>query len=109
MPRKTDIIPIKCPFMDRRTKMLPCQKERAVRLYNDGISINALAGIFKVNKRLIQFLLFPERQAKNLQDREDRGGTMAYYNKDQHRESIKEHRNHKVNIFNPKNQRHNAQ
>lgn len=99
MPYKTDKIAIKDPFLDRRTKMLPCQKEMAIWHWQNGMSITAVAKLFKVNKRLIQFLLFPERKEKNLQDREIRGGTMAYYDKDKHREAMKEHRHYKYDYL----------
>lgn len=95
MPFKTDKITIKDPFLDRRTKMLPCQKEMAFYHWENGMSIAGVARLFKVNKRLIQFLFFPERRAKNLDDREKRGGTMAYYDRKKHAENTKEHRNYK--------------
>ena len=47
--------------------------------YEPGTGINALARMFKVNKRLIQFILFPERKQKNLEDRRARGGWEQYY------------------------------
>ncbi len=103
MPFKTDKIAIKDPFLDRRTKMLPCQKEMAFWHWENGMSITGVARLFRVNKRLIQFLFFPERQAKNLDDRDKRGGTMAYYNREKHAENTKEHRNYKhkeLNKFN---------
>lgn len=98
MPRKTDTIAINDYFIDGRTKMLPCQKERCIQLYSEGIGIRALARLFKVDKRLIQFLLFPDRKKKNLEDRAKRGGTMAYYDKDYHKFQMKKHRNKKKNL-----------
>ena len=100
MPRKTDLIPIKDKFLDRRTKMLPCQKERAMEMVlKEGYSINSVAKCFHVHKRTIQFLCFPERLEKNKQDRADRGGTMQYYNKEYHTDKIREHRDHKKHLF----------
>lgn len=101
MPRKTDIQPLNSPFLDRRTKLLPCQKEMVVYWYNTGTGINALARMFKVNKRLIQFILFPERKVKNLQDRQDRGGWEQYYNKEDNTKAIKEHRDYKKKVLKP--------
>lgn len=95
MPFKTDKIAIDDPFLDRRVKMLPCQKEMAITLYNRGASINGIARMYKVNKRLIQFLLFPERKELNLQHRRDRGGTKIYYNKEYHAAKMREHRRYK--------------
>lgn len=100
MPRKTDTEAINDVFIDRRTKMLPCQKERAKQIYEAGeMSITAIAKMFHVNKRTIQFLLFPERQKKNVKDRELRGGWKQYYDKDIHADSMKDHRNYKKDVL----------
>lgn len=79
MPYKTEKIKFDCPFLDRRTKLLPCQREMVHFWYGQGASINAIARMFHVNKRLIQFELFPERKKKNLEHRKDRGGWAIYY------------------------------
>lgn len=99
MPRKTDSIPIKNKFLDRRTKLLDCQKEMVKYWYEKGTSIRAIARMFNVDKRTIQFLLFPERLKKNIQNRKERGGWKQYYNKTEHAEAIKEHRNYKKKIL----------
>lgn len=99
MPYSTEKLSLKNVFIDKRTKMLPCQKERAIAMYGEGVSITQLAKLFKVNKRLIQFLLFPERKKKNIQDREMRGGWKQYYDKEKHNESMNEHRKRKHNIL----------
>lgn len=99
MPRKTDSQPIANKFLDRRTKLLDCQKEMIKYWYEKGTSINAIAKMFHVNKRTIQFLLFPERLKKNIQDRKERGGWKQYYDKAEHAQAIKEHRNYKKKIL----------
>lgn len=99
MPRKTDIVAIKDPFLDRRTKILPCQREMVHYWYGIGTSIHGIAKIFKVNKRLIQFELFPERKKKNLEHRRDRGGSSVYYDRQKHTGAIREHREHKKEVF----------
>jgi|GEM_PF-812015 len=99
MPRKTDLIPLNDKFIDRRTKMLPCQKEMAKWWHERGESINGIARMFKVNKRTIQFLLFPERLKKNVQDRQDRGGWKQYYDKETWKDTMKEHRNYKKKVL----------
>ena len=68
--------------------------------YEKGTSITQIAKDFKVSKRLIQFILFPERQEKNLQDRKERGGTTIYYVKEKHTKATKEHRDYKKQILN---------
>jgi hypothetical protein len=87
-------------FLDRRVKLLPCQRERIHQMYhNEGVGIRHLSRVFNVNKRLIQFICFPERQKKNLELREDRGGSSQYYDRLKHRESMADHRSYKRQIF----------
>jgi len=100
MPSKLDYIAIDNVYIDKRTRLLPCQKEMVFYWYNAGMSITSIAKLFKVNKRSIQFLLFPERKVKNLADREARGGTKQYYNKDKQRIYIRDHREHKKQLHN---------
>lgn len=96
MPYTTEKQALKDPFLDRRRKLLPCQREMVEYWYKvQGASITSIAKMFKVNKRLIQFILFPERHKKNISDRQDRGGWQQYYNKEDHAESMKDHRRYK--------------
>jgi transposase len=60
-----------------------------------GMSITKIAKMFRVNKRLIQFILFPERQKKNLELRADRGGSTIYYDREYHNQAANEHRAYK--------------
>lgn len=99
MPRITDIKPIDNPFQDRRVKLLPCQKEMVHYWSKRGLSQRKLAAMFKVSRRTITFILDPEKKKENLKRREERGGTMQYYDKEKHTNSIREHRNYKKDIF----------
>jgi len=100
MPYKTDKMKLDSPFFDRRVKLLPCMKEMIHILYNDGMSIHSLAKQFNVNKRLIQFELFPERRQKNLDDREKRGGWKQYYkSKEEHAAIQRDHRRYKYKVL----------
>lgn len=100
MPYKTDKLKLDCPFLDRRTKLLPCQKQMVRWWYDQGTSITQIAKMFKVNKRLIQFELFPERKKKNLQDRIDRGGSKIYYKGGKEwAETMKDHRKYKHKLL----------
>lgn len=99
MPARVDPLRVNSPILDRRVKMLPCQKEQAVRMHQSGMSITSIGKWYQVNKRSIQFLLFPERQAKNLLDRAKRGGSKQYYDKEQHRLSMADHRQYKEQLF----------
>jgi len=95
MSKKLDASRVGNLIVDRRVKLLPCQKEMVGYWYKQGLAIRAIARMFKVDKRLIQFILFPERQKKNLSDRADRGGSKAYYNREKHTKAMREHRQHK--------------
>jgi hypothetical protein len=100
MPYKTDKEKLDSPFFDRRVKLLPCMREMIHVLYEQGRSINSLAKQFNVNKRLIQFELFPERKEKNLQDRDKRGGTMIYYKGgEKWAETMRNHRRYKYEVL----------
>ena len=87
------------PHLDRRVKMLPCQKEQVARMHKAGMSITAIAKWYSVDKRGIQFILFPERREKNLADRAKRGGSKKYYDKDKWRDTMADHRAYKKELF----------
>lgn len=99
MPYKCEKIPM--PIQkDKRIKLLPCQKIAIKNMFATGLySINGLAKLWKVSKRLIQFILFPERQQKNLQDREARGGSKQYYSTEYNTKTMKNHRHYKQELY----------
>lgn len=95
MPFKTDKLSLNDPFLDRRTKLLPCQKEMVIYWYKEGTSIRGLSRMFKVDRRTIDFIVHPERLVRNKELREERGGSNVYYNREKHTKAIREHRQHK--------------
>jgi hypothetical protein len=99
MPARSDTYRLKDPFLDKRIKLLPCQRYMVIWWYNSGESINAIAKRFKVNKRLIQFVLFPERREKNLELRDERGGWSQYYDRVANGAAVKKHRDYKKYII----------
>lgn len=100
MPRKTDTISINDPFLKRSSKLIPCQKEMVIYWHNKGLGSRKIASIFKVSKRLIQFIIDPQKRKNNLERRQERGGTSQYYNKEYHAIKMKEHRQYKKQLFN---------
>ena len=103
MPYKTDKLSIESPFLDKRCKLLPCQKERIVYLREtENLSQRKLAEIFKVSRRTIQFIIDPSKHYENLKRREERGGTKIYYNKEKNNIAQKEHRIRKYNLLKDK-------
>lgn len=65
MPYATEKTAINDPFLDRRGKLIPCQKERIVQMHNEGRSISHLSRIFGVSRQTIQYIVFPDRYTKN--------------------------------------------
>lgn len=68
-------------------------------MHVEGVSIRALSRIFKVDRRLIQFVLFPEREAHNKKLRKAKGGSAQYYDKDKHAAAMRKHRKYKYNTL----------
>lgn len=101
MPYKfeTDKIPMP-EGKDRRVKLTPEDKTLILVLYRDGThSQRSLARQFGVSRRLIQFILDPEKHKRNLELREARGGSKAYYDKDKNRKAMQEHRQYKKSVL----------
>lgn len=100
MPAKVDNLRVESDFLSKKVKLLPCQRERIFQMHhNEGKGINELSRCFKVNKRLIQFICYPERQKKNIELRQERGGSKIYYQKEKHTIATAKHRKHKKDIF----------
>lgn len=100
MPRKSDSIPINNERLDRRVKLTKDDKELIKWLREEEqISYQKLANRFGVSKRLIIFICKPESKVKDLENRAKRGGSMAYYDRETHNASTKEHRDYKKELF----------
>ena len=101
MPQKVDKIAINNEALDRRVKLTQSDKYEIIRLYSTGdYSQRKLANLYKVSRRTIQFILDPEKLVKNREVHRARGGWRQYYNKDNHKEYMKEHRNYKKDLVN---------
>ena len=97
MPYKSEKIKIVSTEYDRRRKLTDEDKKEIKELV--GMSIRGIARMYGVDKRLIQFILYPERHEKNLADRREKGGSMQYYDKEKHTESMRKHRHYKQQLF----------
>ena len=98
MPYKSEKIKIEGTQHDRRRRLTEQQKDEIVSL-RGVISRKRSSLIYEVSERTIDFLWYPERLEKSKQLRQERGGWRQYYNKDEHKESIKDTRRHKQNLF----------
>lgn len=99
MPYKTEKIAIDDPFLDRRTKLLPCQREMIKYWRERGCSTRTLARMFSVDRRNIQFVLDPEKLKRNKEVRAARGGSAIYYDREYQTAAMREHRRRKHKLF----------
>ena len=84
---------------DRRVKLNDTQRERIRQLHKAGASMRQLACSFSVSRRLIDFICHPEKLERNKECRQQRGGWRQYYDKENHRETMKEHRHYKKEVI----------
>ena len=84
---------------DRRIKIQCTEHNYIIYRHNNGEAIRAIARDYGVDKRLIQFIIYPERKELNYKLRLARGGSKIYYNKDKWRETMREHRNYKKSLL----------
>ena len=99
MPYKSEKMRVVGTKYDRRVKLTDDQKREIVELYAEGtIGCLALAKRYGVSKRLIQFILHPDRMEANRQ-------RLKEY-KDEHRptkeelaRTMREHRRYKQELY----------
>jgi transposase len=100
MPSKYDKIALNSPFIDRRVKLLPCQREMVLYWTDQGLSQRKIAKMFNVSRRLITMIQDPKKKERNLEMRELRGGSKAYYKGGKEwAETMRRHRAHKKGVF----------
>ena len=100
MPYKTERVKLDSAFIDKRVKLLPCQKEMVVYWTKQGLSQRQLARMFNVSRRLITFIQDPKKKEKDLQNRADRGGSKIYYKGGKEwADTMKKHRKYKHELL----------
>lgn len=88
------------PEDDKRVKLTEEQREEIRELYKlPDYSQRRLAGQFGVSRRLIQFIVDPEKQEAAKQGYAERRKDGRYYDKDKHTKSIREHRHRKDKLY----------
>lgn len=80
MPAIVDHVTVGTNY-DRRRRLTEEDREDIKRDHAAGDSIHAIARCYGVSRRLVQFILYPERHEENKARREARGGSRAYYDK----------------------------
>lgn len=99
MPYKFEGTPINNPKHDKRVKLTDEQREDIRVEYGLGtISQRGLEKKYGVSRRLIQFILSPEKAEKAKKDFAERQKDGRYYDKDKHKDYVKKHRNHKKDL-----------
>ena len=82
---------------DRRVKLTEDDKVTIRKLYRDGYAIRAIArALPKISRRMIQFILFPERGKHNSELFKARRKDGRYYNPKKHKLAIKSLRRYKT-------------
>lgn len=104
MPYYFERLKIKLPEDCDRRRKLPKEYHEAIRRrHKEGEAIRALARAYGVDKRLIQFIVYPERLEHSRETarewRKRNGNTRQRYGKNKWRETIKEHRHYKQSVF----------
>lgn len=101
MPYKFDKIPINDENNDKRVKLTAEDREQVRADYETGMfSQRALAKKYGVSRRLITFILSPEKEALARQQFLERQKDGRYYSKEKQREYMKNHRDHKKDLYN---------
>src|SRR5690606_41899332 len=102
MPYKfeTEKLSINNPKYDKRIKLTDEDRESIRKEYATGkISQRGLAKKYNVSRRLIQFVLDPDKEKVAKQQFKERRKDGRYYNKDKHKEYMRRHRKHKKELY----------
>lgn len=93
MPYKTDKTAINSPFLDRRNKLLPCQREMIPYWFERGKTIGFLSKMFHVSRDLIWYILNPEKLENNRRAMKARGA--KHKNRQKHIRNVLRSRKYK--------------
>ena len=91
-------VPLAGTENDKRIRLTTRQKDEIKEWHRNGTSIHELSRMYCVSRRLIQFILFPERIEAVLLARKLHGGSMSYYDRRRHKEDIRRYRTHKQEV-----------
>ena len=83
---------------DRRIRLTARQKDEIKEWHRNGTGIREMSRMYCVSRRLIQFILFPERLEAVLLARELHGGSKSYYKRRSHTAYMRRHRTHKNEV-----------
>lgn len=86
---------------DRRVKLTDSDREKIKRLHKEGKGIREIARMFekKCSRRLIQFVIYPERLKELYRKQKEEKHWSIYYDKDKRKEYMRNHRKYKALVF----------
>lgn len=84
---------------DARCKYSQEQKEHVKHLINQGISQRSIARMTGISRRLIAFILDPQKEVVCKSQFKERRKDGRYYDKEKHKEAIKSTRRKKLKIL----------
>lgn len=90
--------------LDRRIKLTDQDREDIRGQYfntheSERPTMTSLAAKYNVDRRLIQFVLFPEREARHKEQASLRQKDGRYYNREKGRKKMKDYRNYKRSLI----------
>jgi Zn-dependent peptidase ImmA (M78 family) len=99
MPYLSEKIKIAKTKHDKRCKLTDVQKEEIREEYKDPESSQRkLARKYNVSRRLIQYILDPEKLKENRRRRLERGGWRQYYDSEKNTKYMRTHRAYKQKL-----------
>lgn len=99
MPSKVDKYTINNPKLDRRVKLTNEQRKQIKKEHEQGASMRSLARKYNVSRRLIDFIVHPERLEKNRKQFKERRKDGRYYYREKHTQAMRDHRKYKQKLL----------
>ena len=100
MPYKSEKIKIDHTEHDKRIKLTEQQKETIRKEYATGlVSHRNLAEKYNVNRKTIYNILNPDKYQQQLERNKENNHSKQYYNKEKHKDYIKQHRRYKQKLY----------
>ena len=99
MPYKSEKAGKIKPADDRRRKLTDAQREEVREQHAQGASQRQLAAHFGVSRRLISFILDPEKEAAAKAAYIERRKDGRYYDPAKHTAQVRAHRRHKNKLY----------
>lgn len=84
--------------LDKRCKLTKEQELELISLKDTGVSQREAARMFGISRRLVQFRWYPEKLEENIERRAERGGSKQYYSTEEHKISMRKHREYKKEL-----------